>query len=123
MKKHKPFNNRGHINIMKNNNVFSKIDNFIELTTDKNAMMVFLTVAKKRIIKIEDISEETNLGLREVVNSTDKLEKEDFIVHNPNPISQKFKLGFNGQIFAEQLKIEYPEIEKVLGKKSLIEPL
>jgi len=108
---------------MKNNNVFSKIDNFIELTTDKNAMIVFLTVAKKGIIKIKDISEETNLGLREVVNSTYKLEKEDFIVHNPNPTSKKFKLVFNGQIFAEQLKIEYPEIEKVLGKKSLIEPL
>ena len=77
----------------------------------------------EKMVKIKDISEETNLALREVVNSTYKLEKEDFIVHNPNPLSQKFKLGFNGQIFAEQLKIEYPEIEKVLGKKSLIEPL
>ena len=108
---------------MKNDNVFFKIDNFVELTTDKNAMMVFLIVAKNRIIKIEDISEETNLGRREIVNSTDKLEREDFIVRNPSRLSQKFKLGFNGQIFAEQLKIEYPEIEKLLGKKSLIEPL
>jgi len=123
MKKHKPFYIRGHINIMKNDNVFFKIDNFVELTTDKNAMMVFLIVAKNRIIKIEDISEETNLGRREIVNSTDKLEREDFIVRNPSRLSQKFKLGFNGQIFAEQLKIEYPEIEKLLGKKSLIEPL
>jgi len=46
----------------------------------------------------------------------------DFVVRNPNPKSQKFKLGINGQMFAEQLKITYPEVRELLGHKKIIEP-
>lgn len=61
--------------------------------------------------------------MAEVAPLTKLLEKGNFIEKNPGPLSSNFRLAFNGQLFAEQLKTLYPEIRKLLGNKSLIKPI
>ena len=86
-------------------------------------MMIFLTIAKNKVAEIEQIFSDTNLDIEDAGIPLKKLEEGDFIIKNPNPLSNKYKLGFNGQLFVEQLKIMYPEIKKELGEESSIEPL
>jgi predicted transcriptional regulator len=108
---------------MENDNMFLKIENFSNITTNPNTVKIFLIIAKNKVMHFDQIIDEANLSYKDVIDSTDKLEKGNFIIRNPSPTSQKFKLGFNGQLFAEQLKMNYPEIQNLLGKESLIEPL
>lgn len=108
---------------METKNYFSKIDSFCDITTDRNSMATFLAIAKNKVRDFEQLSKDTGLSLKDILDSVDKLEKGDFITRNPNPLSQKFRLGFNGQLFAEQLKTSYSEIKEYLGSDSLIEPL
>ena len=109
--------------ITMNKDPYCKMEHFVDIATNKNIMEVFLDIAKNRVRKLEELSEDTGLGLEDLAVSIRKLEDGDFIIKNPNPLSDKFKLGFNGQLFAEQLKIIYPDVREFLGKESLIEPL
>jgi len=104
-------------------NVFSKMQDFANIATDRVAIQVFLSVAKHKVIKIGQLEEETHLPLESINVAIEKLEGGNFVERNPNPASQKFKLGFNGQMFVDQLKIVYPELQEQLGKESHIEPL
>ncbi len=106
-----------------NKNPYAKMEDFVSVVTDKNAMQIFLLIAKTHIRKIDQIIEDTSLDPKDVALSIDKLEKGNFIVRNPSLMSQKFRLGFNGQLFAEQLRIEFPEVRKLLGDRVIIEPI
>lgn len=104
-------------------NPYSKMDDFVHIASDSNAMKIFLLIAKKGVRQIQQIAKDTSMELKDVLNSIDMLEKGGFISRNPGPLSQKFRLGFNGQLFAEQLKVAYPEVKEYLGEKNLIEPI
>ncbi|MBI2543087.1 MAG: hypothetical protein HYW24_02795 [Candidatus Aenigmarchaeota archaeon] len=110
-------------NIMSQDNIFSKIENFDKIVTDRNSMTIFLTVAKKKLVYIEELEQDTKLSLKDIVISLDKLEQGDFVKRNPNPSSHKYILGFNGQLFAEQLRNSYPEVKNLLGNEKIIQPL
>lgn len=110
-------------NIMPENDIYSKIENFDKIVTDTNSMTVFLTVAKKKSAYIDDLEEDTKLSLKDIAISLDKLENGDFVKKNPNPSSHKYVLGFNGQLFAEQLRSSYPEVKNLLGDEKIIQPL
>jgi DNA-binding MarR family transcriptional regulator len=114
---------KGENQYMNTDNPFSKMSEFVEVTTDKSSVMIFLSVAKNAPIMTPQLIEETGLGTAIVDASLNKLEQGDFIKRNPNPASNKFTLGFNGQLFAEQLRNTYPEVRSLLGEKQLIEPL
>lgn len=109
--------------IMSQDNIFSKIENFDKIVTDNNSMTIFLTVAKRKIALIEELEQDTELSLKDIVISLDKLEQGDFVKKNPNPSSHRYKLGFNGQLFAEQLRDSYPEVRNLLGNERIIQPL
>lgn len=111
------------INDVMNENIFSKMENFARIAADKNALKIFLYIAKNNVRSIDQIFEDTSLDLKEIVLSLEKLERGDFIVRNPGPRSQKFRLGFNGQLFAEQLRFSYEEVDNYLGNRKIIEPL
>ncbi|MBU0898944.1 MAG: hypothetical protein KKB03_03620 [Nanoarchaeota archaeon] len=101
----------------------SKLGNFSYITTNKNSIKIFLSVAKHKKRGIDQLASDTKLGIDDINRIVKKLERGDLITRNPNPESQKFILGFNGQLFAEQLKNSYSEIKEFLGEESLIEPL
>jgi len=118
-----PFNTEAAHNIKMSKNPFSKMENFAEFATDKNMMKIFLLIAKNRRRYVNELVTDTGMMEREVICIVDKLESGNFIEKNPNPESRKYKLGFNGQLFAEQLKLTYPEIKEYLGNENLIEPI
>jgi len=123
MKTHRLFNSYDNNSIMRVDNIFSKINSFSNITTDEKNICVFLSVAKNNTIKIEQLVKETKLELKDIVISLHKLEKGDFVEKNPSPLSEKYTLGFNGQLFAEQLKNMYPQVKSFLGDKKIIKPL
>src|SRR3989338_9994117 len=100
-----------------------RIESFKKITTDKNSIKIILDIAKNNERFFDDICSDTGLEPEIVAEYLKGLEKGDFIMKNPGSLSKKYVLGFNGQIFAEQLKSEYFEVKKFLGDESLIRPL
>lgn len=106
-----------------NKNQFFCISTFDNVTRNPSAIKVFLTIAKNKTRTYSELKVDTGLAYREVVDIVDEFEKMNFVKRNPNHASNKFKLAFNGQLFAEQLKMNYIGAKDFLGEKSLIEPL
>lgn len=93
------------------------------MTQNPNALAIFLSIARHKTRNYDQIVEDTKLDIADVAPLTRNLETGGFIEKNPGPLSSKFKLAFNRQLFAEQLKTSYPEVKELLGEKSLIEPI
>lgn len=104
-------------------NSFFRMLLFKEITTNSDVMAIFLSIGKSKKMTDEQIMDKTNLSANAVDLCLNKLENADFIERNPGKASRTFKLSFNGQLFAEQLKRMYPKVEELLGNKNLIEPI
>ena len=108
---------------MANINLFTNASRFSKVAQNSKAIAIFLSIASHKTRNYEQLIDDTNLDLADVAPIVRELEESKFIERNPNPLSNKFKLAFNGQLFAEQLKSSYPEIKELLGEESLIEPI
>ncbi len=108
---------------MKTSNPFIKIREFSNIVDNPMNLSILLSIAKKSRRTYDQLIVDFNGDVKNVVDSIDTLQKSNLIEGNPNPLSKKFKLSFNGQLFAEQLKIEFPNVKDFLGNDSLIEPL
>ncbi len=104
-------------------NIITKARRFSEVVENPKAISVFLSIAINKVRNYEQLYEDTGLELAELAPLVKRLQEGGFIKPNPNPLSNKFKLAFTGQLFAEQLKIDYPEIKELLGEQSLITPI
>jgi|SRR3989344_1956480 len=104
-------------------NIFTKADRFSKIVEDPKSIAIFLSIAAKGVRNYEELIEDTGLDLAEVAPLVKRLQEGGFIKPNPNPLSHRFRLDFNGQLFAEQLKLEYPEVRDLVGEKSLIQPI
>ena len=104
-------------------NIFLNAGRFSKITQNPSTLAVFLSIAKHKTRNYDQLVEDTNFDLAEVAPLVKDLEIGGFIERNPGPLSSKFKLGFNGQLFAEQLKSSYLEVKELLGEESLIEPI
>jgi len=107
---------------MKPTNPFLKVREFSSIVDNPFNLSIFLSIAKNSRRTYTELMEEFN-KVKEVADSINILQKGDLIEGNPNPISERFKLSFNGQVFAEQLKTEFPEVKNLLGDENLIKPL
>lgn len=104
-------------------NLFLNASRFSKITENPNSLSIFLSIAKHKTRNYDELVEDTNLDLAEVAPLAKELVDGGFIEKNPGPLSSRFKLAFNGQLFAEQLKSAYPEVKELLGEESLIEPI
>ncbi len=104
-------------------NIFLKAREFSKIIENSNTLTVFLSIASNKFRSYDQLVTETRLDLAEVAKLTRELEEVKLIEKNPGPLSSKFKLAFNGQFLAEQLKTAYPELRDILGTESLIKPL
>lgn len=108
---------------MANVNLFLNASRFSKITQDPSALAVFISIASHENRSYEEIVEDTNLDLADVAPIVKTFEQVNYIEKNPGPLSRKFVLGFNGQLFAEQLKELYPEVKEIIGEKTLIRPI
>ncbi len=104
-------------------NIFTKANRFARIVEDPKAIAIFLSVAANKVRNYEQLIEDTGLDLADVAPLVKRLQEGGFIKPNPNILSNKFRLDLNGQLFAEQLKLDYPEVRELLGEESLIEPI
>lgn len=99
------------------------MENLAKLLTDRIAIKIFLDIAKNDLRYFEDISSDTGLEPEDVATYLKKLEEVNLIEKNPGVTSRKYVLAFNGQIFAQKLQEEYPQVKEFLGGKNFIKPL
>jgi len=104
-------------------NFFTKARKFSEVVKNPFNISIFLSIAKNSHITYKELLGNFKQKIQDVSLSIGILEEHNLIEKNPNPLSQKYKLSFNGQIFGEQLKREFPKVKEFLGDENLIEPL
>ncbi len=115
--------NTGTINSMEQHFAGKNMTDFAKLLTDKIAIKIFLDIAKNDFRFFDNICEDTSLEPEDVATYLKKLEEVNLIEKNPGPVSKKYVLAFNGQIFAQKLQEEYPQVREFLGGKNFIRPL
>lgn len=108
---------------MKPKNPFIRIKEFSNLVDNPFNFSIFLSIAKNSIMTYPQLFQDFEGKMKEVSESIETLQRGGLVEGNPHPLSEKFKLSFNGQLFAEQLKIEFPNVKEFLGEQNLIEPL
>ncbi len=104
-------------------NPFTNAIRFSRIVQNSTALNILLRIAENKTRTYDELEQDMSLTLATIAPIVDDLEKGGFIEKNPNPLSRKFKLAFNGQLFLEQLKSEYSELRELLGEKSLIQPI
>jgi len=108
---------------MAGTNPFLNASRFSKITQNPHTLAIFLSIATHKIRNYDQLVEDTKMDIADVAPLVRNLENGGFIEKNPGPLSSKFKLAFNGQLFAEQLKSSYPRVKELLGEESLIEPI
>jgi len=96
---------------------------FTKMVEDPSTISILLNIAKNKRSKISELHRDLGIDTYDLIEKLKFLETNGFIEQNPHPkdLDKTYRLAFDGQLFAEQLKRGFPNVKAYLGEENLIQ--